>query len=53
MFGRQSKAQAAAEILAFTATTTPAARARIQAALASGMSVQAIAKSIRKVQGGR
>lgn len=38
------------EILAFTATASPAARARIQAAIASGMSAKQIAKSIRNAK---
>jgi ribosomal protein L22 len=50
MFGRQSKTEAAKEILAFTATASPAARARIQAALQNGMSAQQVAKSIRNAE---
>jgi hypothetical protein len=46
-----TSATAAKEILAFTAAN-PAARARIQAALASGMSAKQVARSIRNVQAG-
>lgn len=53
MFGMQSKAEAAKEILAFTATASPTSRARIQNALASGQSAQQVAKAIRNAKKGK
>jgi superfamily II DNA helicase RecQ len=50
MFGTQSKAEAAKEILAFTATANPAARQRIQRALAAGTPVQQVARAIRNAK---
>lgn len=50
MFGMQSKAEAAKEILAFTATATPTARQLIQQALTTGTPVRQVAKSIRNAQ---
>lgn len=50
MFGMQSKKDAAAEILAFTRTASPATRTKVINALNSGMSARMVAKSIRNAK---
>lgn len=46
----QCREAAAKEILAFTATASPAARQKVQIALNSGMSARKVAKMIRNAK---